>query len=78
MHDWRRRGRYGELRRALSLFGLVTEVERAPAAVADLAEQRRAARAAKDFSGADRLRDEILALGWEVRDDPGGYRLVRR
>jgi cysteinyl-tRNA synthetase len=78
MHDWRRRGRYGELRRALALFGLVTEAESAPAAVTELAEQRLAARAAKDFSGADRLRHEILALGWEVRDDPGGYRLVRR
>jgi cysteinyl-tRNA synthetase len=79
MHDWRRRGRYGELRRALALFGLVAETERAPAAVVDLAEERQAARSAKDFAGADRLRDEILALGWEVRDEPnGGHRLVRR
>ena len=78
MHDWRRRGRYGELRQALALFGLVTAAETAPAAIVELAEHRLAARAAKDFSGADRLRGEILALGWEVRDDPGGYRLVRR
>jgi len=79
MHDSRRRGRYGELRRALALFGLATEAVSAPAAVVDLAEQRRAARAAKDFAGADRLRDAILALGWEVRDEPdGGHRLVRR
>jgi len=78
MHDWRRRGRYGELRRALALFGLAPEVESAPEAVLALAEERQAARAAQDFAGADRLRNEILALGWEVRDDPGGYRLVRR
>jgi cysteinyl-tRNA synthetase len=79
MHDWRRRGRYGDLCRALALFGLATETETAPAAVVDLAEQRQAARAAKDFAEADRVRDAILALGWEVRDDPdGGYRLVRR
>jgi cysteinyl-tRNA synthetase len=78
MHDWRRRGRYGELRRALALFGLATETESAPAAVVDLAEQRQTARAAKDFAEADRLRDAILALGWEVRDEPdGSYRLVR-
>src|SRR6266849_3737008 len=63
MHDWRRRGRYGELGRALSLFGLVTKPESAPAAVVDLAERRQAARLAKDFSEADRLRDAILALG---------------
>ena len=78
MHDWRRRGRYGELRRALALFGLASEVESAPQAVVALAEERQAARAANDFARADGLRDEILALGWEVRDDPGGYRLVRR
>jgi cysteinyl-tRNA synthetase len=78
MHDWRRRGRYDELRRALALFGLATETESAPAAVVDLAEQRQTARAAKDFAEADRLRDAILALGWEVRDEPdGSYRLVR-
>jgi cysteinyl-tRNA synthetase len=79
MHDWRRRGRFGELRRALALFGLATETETAPAAVVDLAEQRQAARAAHDFAEADQHRDAVLALGWEVRDDPdGGYRLVRR
>ena len=78
LHDWRRGGRVVELRRALALFGLAVETESAPAPVVDLAEQRRAARLAKDFAGADRLRDELLALGWEVRDDPGGgYRLVR-
>src|SRR2546421_8140210 len=33
MHNWRRRGRYGELRRALALFGLASEVESAPEAV---------------------------------------------
>jgi cysteinyl-tRNA synthetase len=80
MHDWRRRGCYGELRRALALFGLATDRETAaPAAVVDLAERRQAARAAKDFAEADRVRDAILVLGWEVRDDPdGGYRLVRQ
>jgi cysteinyl-tRNA synthetase len=78
LHDWRRRGREAELRRALALFGLVPETAGAPGAVVELADRRRAARAAKDFAGADRLRDELLALGWEVRDDPGGYRLVRR
>jgi cysteinyl-tRNA synthetase len=80
MHDWRRRGCYGELRRAFALFGLATERETAaPAAVVDLAERRQAARAAKDFAEADRVRDAILVLGWEVRDDPdGGYRLVRQ
>ena len=40
--------------------------------------RRVAARAAKDFAAADALRDEIEAAGWEMRDEPGGYTLVRK
>ena len=29
-----------------------------------------------DFAAADRLRAEIAALGWEVRDGPGGFELL--
>jgi len=79
MHGWRD---HGLLRRAFAIFGLesIAEVEDAPPEVAELAERRREARRAKDFSGADRLRDEIAVAGWEVRDvaEPPGYRLVRR
>ena len=35
-------------------------------------------REAGDFETADRLRDEIDRLGWEVQDVPNGYRLVRK
>ncbi|HJU37314.1 MAG TPA: cysteine--tRNA ligase [Gaiellaceae bacterium] len=79
MHGWRD---HELLRRAFGIFGLesIAEVEEAPAEVAELAARRREARDAKDFSGADRLRDEIASAGWEVRDvaEPPGYRLVRR
>ncbi len=34
------------------------------------------ARAAKDFGESDRLRDELLARGWVVRDTPEGAKLV--
>jgi len=37
---------------------------------------REEARAAKDFAEADRLRDELRAQGWEVRDGPSGPELV--
>jgi cysteinyl-tRNA synthetase len=43
-----------------------------------LLAEREEARAAKDFATADARRDELLALGWEVRDTPEGPRLVRR
>jgi cysteinyl-tRNA synthetase len=79
LHGWRD---HELLRRAFAIFGLesIAEVEEAPAELAELAGRRRDARGAKDFAEADRLRDEIGAAGWEVRDvaEPPGYRLVRR
>ena len=61
----------------LGLGGLA-EMEEAPGEVELLAEGRRAARQRRDFAESDRLRDEIAALGWDVRDTAGGYELVRR
>jgi len=78
MHEWRRRGLHAELGKALSLFGFVTKAEEAPTDVVRLAERRRQARADKDFAESDRLRDEIAVAGWDVRDEAGGFRLVRR
>ena len=79
MHRWRD---HELLRRAFGIFGLesIAEIEEAPTELADLAERRREARDAKEFAEADRLRDELAAAGWEVRDvaEPPGYRLVRR
>ncbi len=42
-----------------------------------LLEAREAARAAKDWAEADRLRDELAERGWEVRDGGAGPTLVR-
>jgi cysteinyl-tRNA synthetase len=79
LHGWRD---HDLLRRAFGIFGLesIAESEEAPAELADRAVRRREAREARDFAEADRLRDEIAAAGWEVRDvaEPPGYRLVRR
>jgi cysteinyl-tRNA synthetase len=50
-------------------------VEAGDEAVAML-RAREDARAAKDFAEADRLRDELRARGWEVRDGPSGPELV--
>jgi hypothetical protein len=49
-----------------------------PPDVLTLVEQRTAARGAKDFAASDRLRDEVLALGWVVRDTPDGPVLSER
>ena len=49
-----------------------------PAAVKDLAEQRIAAKKARDFAAADAFRAEIDAAGWVVKDTPDGYALNRK
>jgi cysteinyl-tRNA synthetase len=41
-----------------------------------LMDEREQARAAKDFATADERRDQLAALGWQVRDTPQGPRLV--
>jgi cysteinyl-tRNA synthetase len=79
-HDWRARGRTASLRFGLQLFGLgsLAESATAPPELVALAEQRQRARAGRDFTEADRLRDEIAAAGWEVRDVSEGFQLVPR
>ena len=78
-HDWRARGRAASLKHGLGLFGLGSLVEQAaaPPELVELAEQRLRARAERAFAEADRLRDEIAAAGWEVRDVAEGFQLVK-
>jgi cysteinyl-tRNA synthetase len=75
MHEWRD---HDLLRQGLAVFGLesLAESEEAPADVVELANRRRDARDSGDFEAADRLRAEIDAAGWEVRDVAEGFRLV--
>jgi cysteinyl-tRNA synthetase len=47
------------------------------AAAQELLERREQARAARDWAEADRIRDELAAQGWQVRDSAGGPELVR-
>ena len=42
----------------------------------ELLERREAARRARDFELADRLREEIRSRNWEIRDGPDGPELV--
>ncbi len=65
-----------EMLGVLGLEGLLALRPQAPGAVRELAAEREHARAERDFAAADRLRDEIAALGWEVRDGPQGFELL--
>jgi cysteinyl-tRNA synthetase len=46
-------------------------------AVKSLADQRQAARQAKNWAEADRIRDELAKLGWTVKDTAQGPQLKR-
>ncbi len=62
----------------LGLAAWVPHEESAPGAVAALAEARQAARRAKNWAEADRLRAELHAAGWEIEDRAEGYVLRKR
>ena len=49
-----------------------------PEGAAELLARRAAARAARDFAASDALRDELAALGVDVRDTPDGQETIVR
>jgi len=69
-----------DLTEMLGVFGLdnvVTDRGEGPSQLAlELLAQREQARADRDWSTADRLREELHASGWDVRDGAGGAELV--
>jgi cysteinyl-tRNA synthetase len=65
-----------EMLGVLGLQSLLDPLQEAPAEVRRMAEERMTARSLRDFAAADRLRDEIAAMGWEVRDVAGGFELL--
>jgi cysteinyl-tRNA synthetase len=72
-------GRLGEMLYALGLESLLERGdEEAPEEIRRIAADRDAARAARDFQRADRLREELAERGWEIRDLPDGAQLVPR
>ena len=63
----------------IGVLGLLYErrEDAIPQEVLDLVEQRAAARKAKDFAEADRLRDAIAALGYSVRETRQGVEIKK-
>jgi cysteinyl-tRNA synthetase len=86
--EWERRANRSEpgtvgaddLREMLYVLGLDGLVDTAgadvPDAVAALRDARERARGERDWAEADRLRDQLRDLGWEIRDSPSGPELV--
>ena len=69
-----------DLRVMLAILGLEGLLEEETTDVPEeallLAQARDAARSAGDYAEADRLRDELRTLGWDVRDGPDGPELL--
>jgi cysteinyl-tRNA synthetase len=69
-----------DLREMLDVLGLANLLERreveAPEEIVELRDAREQARRARDYEASDRLREEIRARGWEVRDGPDGPELL--
>ncbi len=61
---------------ALGLVALTADTA-VDADVTALVAERDAARAAKDFARSDAIRDQLVGLGWTVKDTPGGTAVHR-
>ena len=75
-------GARAALAELLPLLGLESLLEPQPTIAEDpdaqrLLAERERARAERDFERADRIREELAARGWAVRDTADGARLVR-
>ena len=76
-----------QLMAGAKLFDEITEVlgilynrkkaDDIPSEVKELAEKRAAARKAKDFAEADRLRDQIAELGWQIKETRQGTEITK-
>jgi cysteinyl-tRNA synthetase len=89
MFDWvREANRVGggvgdaDLREMLDVLALENLLDddrlEPPPEALELVAARERARAARDWAEADRIRDELRSLGWEVRDRPAGPELLPR
>lgn len=59
------------------VLGILSKKDSIPQAILEKAEERQAARKAKDWKRADALRDEIAAAGYAVEDTPNGPKVKK-
>jgi cysteinyl-tRNA synthetase len=74
------KGKVGAIQKIDEVFGLrLLEKEKIdiPKGVLKLVEKRETARKEKNWKGADELRDEILKMGFVVRDIENGFEIRR-
>jgi len=66
-----------EIQRMNTVLALEPEAGSLPTQVIEILEKRKAVREAKDWKQSDALRDEILKLGWVVKDSRDGQKVTR-
>jgi cysteinyl-tRNA synthetase len=65
-----------EMIHVLGLDALAGGEQTVPADILAMAEERQQCRAGRDFARADALRAAITERGYEVRDVPGGFKII--
>lgn len=66
-----------DLRKAKSMAPKVSSDKIIPSDIVMMAEKRKEAKKNKDYEEADRLRDEIKKLGYEIKDTPEGQKIYK-
>ena len=59
-----------------SIFSILPISRTIPQEVLNLVDSREIARQNKDWPKSDELRDQIASKGWNVKDTPGGAKLI--
>lgn len=62
----------------LNIQSILNQSMEIPESIEELAKEREEARSSKDFNKSDEIRDKIEELGFEIKDTPEGYRIVKK
>ncbi len=69
---------YSALMKFNQVLGLNFDEEEIPNEIKDLAQKRWEAKKARDFATADSLRNQISALGYEIKDEKDAYKILKK
>lgn len=61
----------------LDVLGVLRQKGGVPQEIEELAQKRQQARKQKDYAMSDKLRDQIAAKGYEIKDTADGYKITK-
>jgi cysteinyl-tRNA synthetase len=80
VRDEKAEGKFQTIKKMDEVFGLKLfekETLDIPKEINSLAEERLSAKKNKDFKKSDELREKLKSLGWNIKDNKGGYELEK-